>query len=117
VVSERLRHLLVELGEVVFDHSQFIERQLHQPAIHRMKIRAGIEGVAQLLGRCSQSLVGQSGQRPGSAAPSLATRSMHRALVPISRVATLQHQASVTDHKSHFADAAPWALSERDVRT
>jgi hypothetical protein len=28
---------------------QFIERQLRQPPIHRMKIRARTEGVAQLL--------------------------------------------------------------------
>jgi hypothetical protein len=63
VVSEQLRHLVIELGEMVFDHAQFIERQLHQPPIHRMKIRARTEGVAQLLGRCPQSLIGQCGQR------------------------------------------------------
>ena len=39
VVSEQLRHLLIELTEVVFDRPQFIERQLHQPPINRMKIR------------------------------------------------------------------------------
>lgn len=65
MVSEQLRHLLIELREVVFDHAQFIERQLHQPPIHRMKIRHAprTEGVAQLLGRCPQSLIGQCGQR------------------------------------------------------
>jgi len=46
VVSEQLRHLLIELGEVVFDRPEFIERQLYQPPIHRMKIRARTEGVA-----------------------------------------------------------------------
>jgi len=63
VLTEQLRHLLIELGEVVFDRPQFIERQLHQPPIHRMKIRAPTEGVAQLLGRGSQSLIGECGQR------------------------------------------------------
>ena len=63
VVSEQLRHLLIELGEVVFDQAQFIECQLHQLPIHRMKIRARPEGVAQLLGCCPQSLIGQGGQR------------------------------------------------------
>jgi hypothetical protein len=46
VVSEQLGHLLIELGEVVFDQAQFIERQLHEPPIDRMKIRARTEGVA-----------------------------------------------------------------------
>jgi hypothetical protein len=26
VVSEQLRHLLIELGKVVFDHAQFVQR-------------------------------------------------------------------------------------------
>jgi hypothetical protein len=39
VVSEQLRHLLIELTEVVFDRQQFVERQLHQPPINRMKVR------------------------------------------------------------------------------
>ena len=55
VVSEQLRHLLVELGEMVFDRPQFIERQLHQPPIDWMKIRARTEGVAQLSGRRPQA--------------------------------------------------------------
>jgi hypothetical protein len=60
---EQLRHLLIELGQVVFDRPQFIERQLHQPPIHRMQIRARPEGVAQLLGRGPQSLIGECGHR------------------------------------------------------
>ncbi len=39
VVGEQLRHLLIELTEVVFDRPQFIERQLHQPPINRLNIR------------------------------------------------------------------------------
>jgi hypothetical protein len=58
MVSEELRHLLIELGKVVVDQTQFIECQRHQPAIHRMKISTRTEGVAQLLGRCPQSLIG-----------------------------------------------------------
>jgi hypothetical protein len=44
---------------VVFDRPQFIERQLHQPPIHGLKICARPEGVAQLLGRGPHSLIGE----------------------------------------------------------
>ena len=48
---------------MVFDQAQFLQRQLHQPPIHRMEIRARVEGVAQLVGRRPQALVRQCGQR------------------------------------------------------
>ena len=52
MVSEQLRHLLIELDEVIFDHAQFVQRQLHQSPVHRVEIRARAERVAQLLRRC-----------------------------------------------------------------
>ena len=48
---------------MVFEHSQFLQRELHQSPIHGMEIRARAEGVAQLVGRCAQALVRESGQR------------------------------------------------------
>ena len=55
VVREQLRHLLIELCKLVFDEAEFVERQLHQPPIDWMKIRARPEGVAQLIGRRPQA--------------------------------------------------------------
>jgi hypothetical protein len=47
VGREQVGHLLIKLGELVFEEAQFVERQLHQPPIDGMKIRARTEGVAQ----------------------------------------------------------------------
>jgi hypothetical protein len=41
---------LIELCEVVFDHAQFFEGELHEPPIHRVEIGARAKGVAQLVG-------------------------------------------------------------------
>ena len=47
--SKEVRHLLIELVQVVLDQSQFFERQLQEPAIHGIQRCARTEGVAQLL--------------------------------------------------------------------
>jgi hypothetical protein len=47
VVREQLRHLLIELGELLFDEAEFVECQLQQPPIDWMKIRTRTEGVVQ----------------------------------------------------------------------
>jgi hypothetical protein len=65
MVTEELRHLLVELGKVVFDHAQFFQCELHQSPIHRVEIGARATGIAQLVGRRSQARVRQRRQRGG----------------------------------------------------
>jgi len=55
MVTEELRHLLIELGKVVFDHAQFFQRELHQSPIHRVEIGALAKGIAQLIGRRPQA--------------------------------------------------------------
>jgi hypothetical protein len=52
---------LIELREVVFDHAQFFERELHEPPIHRVGIGARAKGVAQLVGRRSRALARRCG--------------------------------------------------------
>ena len=47
--SKEVRHLLIELAEVVFDQSPFFQRQLQKPAIHRIQRRARTQGIAQLV--------------------------------------------------------------------
>src|SRR4029077_5153346 len=46
MVTEELRHLLIELSKVVFDHAQFFQCELHQSPIHRVQIDARAEGIA-----------------------------------------------------------------------
>lgn len=63
MISLRGTHLfltqaMIEWGEVILDHAQFVQRQLHQPPVHRVEIRAR-DGITQLLGRCPQSRVSQ----------------------------------------------------------
>ena len=55
VSRQKLGHLLIELGELVFDEAQFVERELHQPPIDWMKVRARTKGVAQLIGSPPQA--------------------------------------------------------------
>jgi hypothetical protein len=47
MLCEELRHLVIELGEVILDQSQFFERQLHEPAID------GVQGRTKLRSRSS----------------------------------------------------------------
>jgi hypothetical protein len=37
VRPEQVSHLLIELVEVILDHPQFFQRELQQPAVHRMR--------------------------------------------------------------------------------
>jgi hypothetical protein len=53
MLTEEVRHLLVELRKVVFDHAQIVQRELHEPLIHRVEIGARAKDIAQLLGRRS----------------------------------------------------------------
>ena len=46
MLSEQLRHLLIELTEVVLSQSQFFQRELQEPAIHGIERRARAEDVA-----------------------------------------------------------------------
>jgi hypothetical protein len=48
MVGQELRHLLIELAEVILDQSQFFQRQLQKPAVHGIQRRARTQGVAQL---------------------------------------------------------------------
>ena len=63
--GKEVRHLLIELAQVVFDQSQFCQRQLQEPAIHWIQRRARTEGVGQLVRRGAQTLVRQRRQRRG----------------------------------------------------
>ena len=45
MLGEEVGHLLIELAEVILDQSQFVQRELQQPSVHRMKRRARPEGV------------------------------------------------------------------------
>jgi hypothetical protein len=47
--SREVRHLLIELAEVVLDQAQFVQRQLQEPAIHGIQRRARTEGIGQLV--------------------------------------------------------------------
>ena len=49
--GEEVGHLLIQLAEMVLDQSQFFQRQLQKPPIHRIQRRARPEGVAQLVRR------------------------------------------------------------------
>jgi hypothetical protein len=57
MVTEDLRHLLIELRKMVFDHAQFFQRELHQSPIHRVEIGTRAKGIAQLVGRRPQARV------------------------------------------------------------
>jgi hypothetical protein len=59
MLREQVGHLLIELAKVLLDQSQFLERQLQQPTIHRMQRRARAQGVGQLSGCRAEALVGQ----------------------------------------------------------
>jgi len=39
VDREQIGHLLLELSEVILDHAQLVQRELHQPAVDRMQRR------------------------------------------------------------------------------
>jgi hypothetical protein len=52
---EQICHLLIELAEVIRDHTQFFEGELQQPTVDRMQRRTRLEGIAQLPGRGSQA--------------------------------------------------------------
>src|SRR5207244_271752 len=56
MLGEEVGHLLIELAEVVLDQSQFVQRQLQEPAIHRIQRRACPEGVGQLSARRAEAL-------------------------------------------------------------
>ena len=63
--GQEVRHLLIELAQVVFDQSHFFQRQRQEPAIHRIQRRARTAGVGQLVRRGAQTLVRQRRQRRG----------------------------------------------------
>ena len=52
---EKVGHLLIELAEVILDHTQFFQRELQQPTVNGMQRRTPLESVAQLLGRGTQT--------------------------------------------------------------
>jgi hypothetical protein len=45
---EQIGHLLIELAEVILDHTPLFERELQQPTVDRMQRRTRLEGIAQL---------------------------------------------------------------------
>ena len=55
VSGEQVGHLLIELTEVILDHTQLFERELQQPAVDRMQCRTRLEGIAQLFRRGAQA--------------------------------------------------------------
>ena len=65
MLGEQIGHLLIELVEVIGDHAEFLERELHQPTVDRMQGQAGAEGVAQLLRRRAEARGREGGQRRG----------------------------------------------------
>jgi hypothetical protein len=90
VVREQLRHLVIELSEVVFDHAQFFQRELHQSPIHRVEIGARAKGIAQLVGVARKRESASAARAVGSLSPSAKACSMRRALVPSRSDTTLE---------------------------
>ena len=41
MLAEQIRHLLVQLTDLLLDQLQALQRHLHQSAIHRIELRAG----------------------------------------------------------------------------
>ena len=72
VCCEQVGHLLIELSEMILDHTQLFQDELQQPTVHRMQRRTRLEGIA------SQSCSGVARRRgaasvartAGSASPS-----------------------------------------------
>jgi dienelactone hydrolase len=62
---EEPRHFTVQLCDVVFDHAQFVERQLQQPPVDGMQVRAGADRVSKLVGRGVEPPTAQAGDRRG----------------------------------------------------
>jgi len=57
------------MANVALEERQILERHLEQASVDGTELLAGIEGVAQLLGRGPQAMIGQGGQRPGVGRP------------------------------------------------
>jgi hypothetical protein len=65
VCRKQVRHLLIELAEMILDHAQFFERKFQQPTVDRMQRSTRLEGIAQLLGRGTQARGGERRQGGG----------------------------------------------------
>ena len=63
VRAEQRRHFLVELADLLFDQSQFLEHQGEESPIDGVEVRARAERVAQLFLRGTQALIRQRRQR------------------------------------------------------
>src|ERR1017187_2760352 len=83
MLAEQIGHLLVELADLFFDQSQFLQHHLQQSPVDWIEFCARAECVTQLLLRRTQALVGQGAARvSGLVSPPASAFSMRRALAP-----------------------------------
>ena len=62
---EQIRQFLIEVTNLLVEQSQFVERHVQQPPVHRVEVCARAERVTQLFGGRAQPLTRQRDDRGG----------------------------------------------------